>query len=38
MKLEVPRFFGENPLPWISRIQRYFDFYNDITRKKVELA
>lgn len=28
MKLEVPRFSGENPLPWISRIQRYFDFYN----------
>lgn len=28
MRLDVPRFSGENALAWISRIQRYFEFYN----------
>lgn len=28
MRLDVTRFSGENELAWISRIQRYFEFYN----------
>ncbi|XP_073152641.1 uncharacterized protein [Henckelia pumila] len=38
MRLEVPRFSGENPLAWISRIQRYFDFYMTPDPQRLTIA
>ncbi|KAM3340106.1 hypothetical protein P3S68_029976 [Capsicum galapagoense] len=35
---EFPRFCGENPKLWISRAERYFDFYEITKENKLSLA
>ncbi|KAM3198731.1 hypothetical protein P3L10_034530 [Capsicum annuum] len=36
--VEFPRFCGENPELWISRAERYFDFYEVAEENKLSLA
>ncbi|XP_075478825.1 uncharacterized protein LOC142519678 [Primulina tabacum] len=38
MRLEVPHISGINPSAWISRIQRYFDFYNTPDSQRLVIA
>ncbi|KAL5844111.1 hypothetical protein ACOSQ4_010069 [Xanthoceras sorbifolium] len=38
MRLDVPRFSGANPTAWVSRIQRYFDYYNTPDPQRLIIA
>ncbi|KAL5758325.1 hypothetical protein ACOSP7_020936 [Xanthoceras sorbifolium] len=38
MRLDVPRFSGANPTAWVSRVQRYFDYYNTPDPQRLIIA
>ena len=38
MKLEFPRFFGEDPASWVYKANQYFSYYNTPIGEKLMLA
>ena len=38
MKLEVPKFYGEDPLTWISHIERFFNFHSILEHLRLQIA
>lgn len=38
MKLEFPRFFGEEPTSWIYKANQYFTYYNILDNEKLMMA
>ena len=38
MKLEFPRFFGEDPTSWVYKANQYFRYYNTPIGEKLMLA
>ena len=38
MKLEFPRFFGEDPASWVYKANQYFRYYNTPIGEKLMLA
>ncbi|KAL4601359.1 hypothetical protein ACB092_11G267500 [Castanea dentata] len=38
MRLEFPRFFGEDPASWVYKANQYFKYYNTLVAKKLMLA
>lgn len=38
MRVDMPRFSGDNPSAWVSRVQRYFDYYNTPDTQRLLVA
>lgn len=38
MRVDMPRLSGDNPSAWVSRVQRYFDYYNTPDNQRLLVA